>query len=423
MQEIANARRARVWCGTKSIKAQTLVLAPELLGVTPGSHCQAVLDIMPGRLREKSWWCKSRTLHTLLLKFKESEASDPRDKIYALLGITSDTQSINVLHPDYTKSFWDVVRDTSSFLFGPSDVRYGTTSEFEERLVSQNASSFCQLIISSNATEIGNSLMQQGIEVPLVEDMITAAAWNLNVGKDIITLFLHQRGNKTRIIEMLRAAAGGELERYILDLPRHPATAEPVTIFDSERLIMASLNKKRRYGIKVTEEVFRAAVGNERSGMGVMTLLFQLRRSEVEMSAVREAVAETGNYGKWSTKHIKTLQEAFASGHSTTINMLLDEIAVRDFWEFPSGVLFGALETGYMAIVNRLLGEDGGLNIGDLEGRYMTLVKLLLDEDAELTRGSMLSSLDSDELLLASYIGYAAAVKSLVASWMRAKSR
>lgn len=74
--------------GAKSISAQIFALGPSLMGITPDPHCQSILDIMPGRSREESRWSKRRDLHTLLVKFGKSNASDPRDNIYTLLGLS-----------------------------------------------------------------------------------------------------------------------------------------------------------------------------------------------------------------------------------------------------------------------------------------------------------------------------------------------
>jgi hypothetical protein len=116
IQEIANARTAEVMCGTKSVLARTFSLMPSLVGITPDPHCQAVLDIMPGPTRKNSWWTQNRDLHTLLLKFQGSEASDPRDTIYALLGISSDGCDNGILVPNYEKTIEEVIHDTISFL-------------------------------------------------------------------------------------------------------------------------------------------------------------------------------------------------------------------------------------------------------------------------------------------------------------------
>jgi ankyrin repeat protein len=116
IQEVANARAARVVCGAKSVLARTFALFPHLLGITPSRNCQAILDVMPGPTRNHSWWTKSHDLNTLLRKFKGSKASDPRDKIYALLGIASDQFIEGFPLPDYEKSERDVLLDTVTFL-------------------------------------------------------------------------------------------------------------------------------------------------------------------------------------------------------------------------------------------------------------------------------------------------------------------
>jgi hypothetical protein len=116
LQEIANAQVATVLCGRRSVSARAFAQVPSLIGLQPETHCQAVLDIMPGLSRKESWWGQNRNLHTLLVKFRNSEATDERDIIYALLGISSDACKSDILLPDYTKSSQQVIRDTTSFL-------------------------------------------------------------------------------------------------------------------------------------------------------------------------------------------------------------------------------------------------------------------------------------------------------------------
>jgi hypothetical protein len=116
LQEVAYARTAEVVCGTESVSAKIFALTPSLVGITPGPHCQAVLDIMPGPSRKSSWWTRKRNLQTLLLKFGKSKASDPRDIIYALLGMSSDACNTDLLQANYERSIWRVIHDTISFL-------------------------------------------------------------------------------------------------------------------------------------------------------------------------------------------------------------------------------------------------------------------------------------------------------------------
>jgi serine/threonine protein kinase len=120
LQEIANARVATVLCGKKSISARIFAQVPSLIGLQPDPRCQAVLDIMPGFSRQESWWAQSRSLYTLLVKFRDSEATDERDIIYALLGISSDAHNCDILLPEYDKSVQQVIQSTTSFLLSPT---------------------------------------------------------------------------------------------------------------------------------------------------------------------------------------------------------------------------------------------------------------------------------------------------------------
>jgi hypothetical protein len=117
IQEVANARAAIVVCGAKSVSARTFALVPSLMGIEPNPHCQSILDIMPGRSREKSWWSQKRDLQTLLVKFAKSDASDPRDKIYALLGLSYDACDTDHLRADYSKPESQVIKEATLFLF------------------------------------------------------------------------------------------------------------------------------------------------------------------------------------------------------------------------------------------------------------------------------------------------------------------
>ncbi|KAK6613764.1 HET-domain-containing protein [Botrytis cinerea] len=117
LQEVANARRSTtVHCGNKSISATIFSQFPALVALNPPVHVQSVLDIMPGISRNESWWAQGQKLQTLILKFRESEATDDRDKIYALLGMSSDTYRSNILNSKYDKSSQQVIREAVSFI-------------------------------------------------------------------------------------------------------------------------------------------------------------------------------------------------------------------------------------------------------------------------------------------------------------------
>ncbi|KAM0446711.1 hypothetical protein ACHAO4_009211 [Trichoderma viride] len=117
LQEAANARAGLVLCGSKAAKPWLLQVVQKFLAVAPDDHCQAVLDVMPGPWRNSSWWNKGQDLYTLLSRFGGSEATEPRDLIYALRGMSSDAKDAPDLYPEYTKPEEELIRDAVLFLY------------------------------------------------------------------------------------------------------------------------------------------------------------------------------------------------------------------------------------------------------------------------------------------------------------------
>ncbi|KAL8281671.1 hypothetical protein RB600_005212 [Gaeumannomyces tritici] len=110
VQEVALARRATVVCGWSSAPTSSFALMPGLLRVEVPELTRAVLDVMPGPLRneETSWWKDGRDLFTMLRKFGGSASSRAHDRIYALLGISSDP---NIIKPKYQAAEHEAVED------------------------------------------------------------------------------------------------------------------------------------------------------------------------------------------------------------------------------------------------------------------------------------------------------------------------
>lgn len=135
IQEVASARAASIMCGSNTISTRTFTQIPPLLGMETSAHTQAVLDVMPGYLRKSTWWSHKQDLATLLQKFQHSKAGDPRDKIYALLGISSDACSNEIFRPNYERSSNQVARDTMRLLlFGTQTIAMGETDDRECQL-------------------------------------------------------------------------------------------------------------------------------------------------------------------------------------------------------------------------------------------------------------------------------------------------
>ncbi|EMD93915.1 hypothetical protein COCHEDRAFT_1094008, partial [Bipolaris maydis C5] len=119
IQEVAKARRAIIACGWKSVSTRVFTKAPSLLGLELDPHSKAILDVMPGHLRATNWYTQQPTLHTLLQNFHRSEATDKRDMIYALLGMSSSVYERSKLQADYTKNLQELIRSTTSTLLFP----------------------------------------------------------------------------------------------------------------------------------------------------------------------------------------------------------------------------------------------------------------------------------------------------------------
>ncbi|KAJ2988036.1 hypothetical protein NUW58_g4187 [Xylaria curta] len=118
LQEVANSRRASVLCGTDSVPAHLFAISPRLMNITTDPHVQAVLHLMPGSFGRTTRSFPGRSLLALLKQFGGSEASDERDRIYALLGLCEVTNKATVLTPDYTASINTVLERTLSYIFG-----------------------------------------------------------------------------------------------------------------------------------------------------------------------------------------------------------------------------------------------------------------------------------------------------------------
>jgi hypothetical protein len=119
LQDAANAKHADVCCGAWSIPAEIFTLAPSLVGEVPLLQCQSVLDVMTESSRVGSWWAQKRDLSTLLRKFQTYKTSDERDKIYALLGMSTDAQDLQSLVIDYQKPTHRVVHEAVTYLLQP----------------------------------------------------------------------------------------------------------------------------------------------------------------------------------------------------------------------------------------------------------------------------------------------------------------
>ncbi|KAI0540443.1 heterokaryon incompatibility protein-domain-containing protein [Xylaria digitata] len=116
LQEVANARRVLIYCGTAAVRAQIFAMAPIILETDLSDHVAAVFELMPtffgGALRKP----RDGDILSILLDFRRSQASDPRDKIFALLGLCEDQRIVKRIVPDYTKDEENIVHNTIKYV-------------------------------------------------------------------------------------------------------------------------------------------------------------------------------------------------------------------------------------------------------------------------------------------------------------------
>lgn len=117
LQEAALAKSAMITCGRREVNSRTFVVMPSLLNVDCGEGVQSRLDILPGLFRANSWWAggSSKDLLTLVQKFGKSNASDHRDVIYALLGLSGDAHSSQILRPNYEMSLQETIQQSMAY--------------------------------------------------------------------------------------------------------------------------------------------------------------------------------------------------------------------------------------------------------------------------------------------------------------------
>ncbi|OAL03805.1 ankyrin, partial [Phaeosphaeriaceae sp. SRC1lsM3a] len=407
LQEISNSRRASICCGKQFVKARTFAIAPLLLGMKPERHCQAVLDIMPGRLREESWWSESRDLYNLLSKFRESEASDPRDKVYALLGISSDAYDHDNLRPDYTKSLQEVIQNTSTFLFRRSNVVYETMSTFLADLSARNSESFLNIVRTSGVSEVDYFLTRRGLEVPLPHDTIKAITDNVENGSEIMRLLVRKRINEVKVAKDWIIAAVGDLgyrEDFMVPLLQRCKT------WTDHEEIMSAFHTASAEGKEAVVEVLL----NSRSDMHSLFI----RRAQGR--SIGHATNEF--YGN-------ALYQASANGHDRVVKLLLDshaEVEERPEHQSTGTQAVPAHANGHEQVVRQLLeygarvnsvsrlsGFHGNALMAASESGHEQVVKLLLDKGAEPLYNDVRHP-PRNALLAASRGGHALIVKMLL---------
>ncbi|KAI0182516.1 heterokaryon incompatibility protein-domain-containing protein, partial [Xylaria flabelliformis] len=117
LQEVASVRRASIFCGTCSVLAHIFAIVARIENATTNAHILAVIDLMQKSLDNTLNRLQGKSIASLLVQFRESESSDERDRIYALLGLCEAGENAGALTPDYTNSLEEVVQRTLRYIY------------------------------------------------------------------------------------------------------------------------------------------------------------------------------------------------------------------------------------------------------------------------------------------------------------------
>jgi hypothetical protein len=119
VQEIISARRATIVCGNRSMDWLTFLKSMDVLINSNDSfrhRCSQLYDVFLqlGNIYTHSNNIGKYTLEMLVEIYRTCKASDPRDKIFALVGLAADEGNTACI-PDYSKDVLEVYRDLASY--------------------------------------------------------------------------------------------------------------------------------------------------------------------------------------------------------------------------------------------------------------------------------------------------------------------
>ena len=249
-------------------------------------------------------------LYIMLSKFRNSEATDPRDKIYALLGISSDTCGTGLLKADYGKDLQDVVFNTASFLLNLNELN--TRRFFDWTL-----------------PEFLGKLEKLPVEV-LKCAMNTGHEWAVQEGHEAVVKVLLERGAALETRDywgrtpLLHAARYGHeaVIKVLLERGVELKTKDN----DSRTPLSHAAGNGHEAVVKVLLE--RGAELKTRDNDSRTPLLWAARyghEAVVKVLLERGAALETEDY--WSRT---PLLHAVGNGHEAVVKLLLERRGARD---------------------------------------------------------------------------------------------
>lgn len=418
LQEVATAQSAVVCSGLVSVPAHIFAIAPTLLDVDTETHVQAILDIMPGPDRMDSWWSRERNLFNLMTMFSASEATDARDMVFALLGISSEPTDHELLRADYTKPVQEVIYDTICYWFQLPHISIAQVLDYLTGFETVRTTYLVPLWKTDAATKTET----EDVRFPI------PAGWIAAVGKETIectrdaALFLLEQHGEGHFSNEMTVCSEIDKMQSILD-----AASDKLTPFgrsttqDNRQALQivpwkSSMSNLKLIIVKEAENALAVAVEHEcfqivrliidNSSHNKQDLLNRLllEASKRGFNNLIQTSLRKGAKIDDPVVSNNALYAACDAGHEETVQLLLDNGADASFDSSQNGYrpLYSASYHGHKKIVQMLL--DGGADINSSQNAYVhplyaassrghqPTLQLLLDREPDIITGHVAGS-------------------------------
>jgi hypothetical protein len=321
LQEVANAKTASVECSQGSTNARSFALAPRLLGVVPDIQCQAIMDMMPGPSRRSSRWLKNQNLCTLMWRFRESEATDPRDKLYALLGLVSDDDSMGKITADYTKNEDGIVKDIAAYLFGEGMFDVRDIADLQRKIPNLSCIVLERLILGgARVKDIQEFMQRQNATFWLSERTIAYAhCFSKSVMDYLSTEAAFEYVAGCPVLEEPILEGRETVKSFLGEGKQAKVTQDTIELARNKGIdLLMFVIDQNRYDIEITEPLIMQAV---RTGPHMLKLLLDKRGKDTEVAEV--IVLEAIRRG---TSMLKLLLDKRGKGIPITEAIVLEAI-------------------------------------------------------------------------------------------------
>ncbi|KAI0534343.1 heterokaryon incompatibility protein-domain-containing protein [Xylaria digitata] len=287
LQEVGNARAALIYCGRKAVSSAIFSIAPSVFNIDIDSHCQAVLDLMPRSPARSEAIDQGRDLWTLLLYFRQAQATIEHDHIYALLGLCSEGGK--GLRVSYEKPISTVISEVISHIC-PYEVThtpvplYSSIREFQADLDNLDEKVLKKLVTKGDVESLRPIFERQGLKFNMTESIMRAAAANEHRGKQLFDLIIQHIGELSITKEVVLAAMrnsdqGKEILGVILQrAERFVFTEKEVEVAIrkiGQNAEILNIILQRAEGLEITERMVTIALENHRLSKECLNIIFQ----------------------------------------------------------------------------------------------------------------------------------------------------